>query len=172
MIDIKYYQKCRNIQRLNGVYTQRDYNLMEHQWMVGVLFRQFASLEDVSYDINVWDIILKHDLVETITMDLPWPVKNFNNETKEAWETIEKEIGKEHFQFEQYSDESIKSNLNPRQFALFKACDTLDLLIFVKEEIEFGNDSKEMLEVERNCLKILGSLEFKFPKIYKFIQTL
>jgi len=170
MIEIHYYQKCRGVKRMGNIFTLRQYNLMEHQYMVGMLFRHFASIEDVPYDINIWDIVLHHDIVEVVTQDLPWPVKNFNQVTKESWRLIENELIKKHFQLEKYSDESIKSILTPRQYALLKACDTLDLLIFVKEEKSYGNCSKEILEVENNCLKIFNSLEFDFPKIVKFIK--
>lgn len=170
MIDIRYYQKCRNIHRMSMMFTLRPYNLLEHQYIVGMLFRKFASEEDVSYDINVWDIVLNHDILEVVTTDLPWPIKNFNSKTKESWEVIENEILESNFQLQKYSDENIKSNLNPRQFALFKACDTLDLFIFCKEEQELGNNSKDIKEVISNCFKIMDSLKFKFPKIIKFMS--
>lgn len=171
MIEIKYYQACRGVKRMGNIFTLRPYNILEHQYIVGMLFRNFASKEDVPYDINVWDIVLNHDIIEAVTQDLPWPVKNFNPVTKEAWQTIENEILKSHPQLCKYSDEEMKKRLNERQHALMKACDTLDLFIFVKEEQKYGNCSKEILEVEQNCLRILEGLKFKFPKIQKFIEN-
>ena len=154
-MDIQYYLKCRNVERLSQVYIHQSYNLMSHQWMTGMLFKHFASLEDVPYDINAWDIVLKHDLLETISTDLPWPIKNFNDKTKDSWGIIENELISKHFQLEKYSDENIKKSLNERQYALFKVVDVLDLWIFVKEEISIGNNSKQIKEVEENCIKII-----------------
>lgn len=170
-MDIQYYLKCRNVERLSQVYIHRNYNLMSHQWMTGMLFRHFASLEDVPYDINVWDIVLNHDILETISTDLPWPIKNFSDKTKDAWSVIENELINKHFQLLKYSDENIKKSLNARQFALFKMCDILDLWLFVKEEISIGNNSKQIKEVEENCYKIFDSIEFKFHNIIKFIES-
>ena len=168
MIDIKYYRKMKNIDRLAQGYKNRSYNLLEHSYMVAMLFRHFASLEDVPYDMNVFDLVLHHDVVEVISADLPWPIKNFNDKTKEAWNIIEEEVIKKHFQLEKYSDENLKKGMTTLQYSLFKACDILDLYIFVKEEISLGNKAVFIKEVEKNCQEILGSLEF--PKIKKFIQ--
>ena len=170
MIDIKYYRKMRNVDRLAQGYKNRPYNLLEHSYMVAMLFRHFASLEDVSYDINVFDLVLYHDVVETISSDLPWPIKNFSDKTKEAWGVIEEEVIKEHFQLERYSDENLKKGMTNLQYSLFKACDILDLYIFVKEEIQLGNNTLFIKEVKKNCETILNSLEFQFPKIKKFIE--
>lgn len=169
---ILYFYKCKDIQRFNGAYTHRTYNLMEHQWNVGMLFRYFASIEDVPYDINVWDIVLKHDMGEVATScDLPWTIKNFNQKTKEAWSVIENEMLKHHYFLEKYSDENIKNSLTELQFALFKACDTLDLFIFCKNEISLGNKSVDMLKAIENCLLIFDSLKFQFPSINNFVNS-
>ena len=171
MISIIYYRKMKNIDRLSMMFKNRPYNLLEHQYMVLVLFRRFASLEDVQYDMNVLDIIMNHDSVEAVTGDLPWNVKNFSLKTKEAWEIIEEDVVDVHFQLEKYTDKEIKKSLNERQYDLFKMCDVLDLFIFVKEEIALGNTSKDMKKVEENCFKIFGSVKTKFPNIQKFIET-
>lgn len=171
-MEIKYYRKLKNIDRMQGLPKQRNYSLMEHSYMVTVLFRHFASIENVSYDMCALDIVMHHDIVESVTMDLPWPIKNHNSETKLAWGVIEEELIKTHFQLSNYSDTNIKGSLTPLQYSLFKACDTLDLLIFVKEEQALGNNTKELREVESNCLGIFKSIGHHFPKISKYIETL
>jgi len=171
MIDIKYYRKMKNIDRMAMGFKNRPYNLLEHCYGVGMLFRHFASLENVPYDINVWDIVLHHDIVEVETTDLPYTIKNFSQVTKQAWEEIEDELVSRHFQLEPYSDAEIKSSLTPLQFALFKACDMLDLWIFCKEEQAIGNKTRFVQEIVDNCIKVLNSLEFKFTKIIKFVET-
>lgn len=168
---IRYYLKCKNVRRMGNIFTHRPYNLMEHQWMVGMLFRHFASLENIPYDINIWDIILKHDLLETESMDLPWPVKNLSPKVKECWGKIEDEVANQHFKLQRYTDEQIKEKLTPLQYNLFKVCDTLDLLLFVKEEIAIGNNTESIREVESNCWKIINNLDFDFPKVKEFIRN-
>jgi len=170
MIDIKYYRKLKYVNRLSQMYKTREYSLFDHQYMVLVLFRRFASLEDISYDMNVLDIVMHHDMLEVISTDLPHPIKNISPEAKKNWIAIEKEIVKKNFQFEKYTDDSINTNLTARQFALFKACDVLDLWIFCKEEQEFGNSSKEIQEVILTCESIINSLDFTFPRIIKYMK--
>lgn len=170
-MDIKYYRKCKNIERLQGSYKHRSYNLLEHQYVVAVLFKHFASLEDISYGMPEFDKILHHDILEVETTDLIYTVKNLNEETKKAWNKIEEEVIKEHFQLRNYSDENIKMSLNEYQFKLFKVCDMLDLWIFCKEEMILGNRSINMKLVIDNCEKaILGKFESvdKFMKEYEY----
>lgn len=169
-MDIRYYRKMKNVQRLGMIHVNRSYNLLEHCYMTAMLFKHFASLEDVPYDMDVFDIILHHDVVEVETTDLPHPIKNFSPKVKEAWEEIENEVTKRHHQLNRYSDKNIKLGLTQRQFDLFKVCDTIDLLIFVREEIAIGNRTKDILEVEKNCLSILDNIQTYFPHAVKFVQ--
>lgn len=167
-MDINYYRKCKNIRRLQGTFIHREYNLLEHQYMVAVLFKNFASIEDISFDFNVFDKILHHDILEVETTDLIYTVKNFNEKTKQAWQDIENEILLKHFQLRKYSDHSIKSSLTENQFELFKVCDLLDLWIFCKEEKTAGNNNKQILEVISNCENLILN---KFDSVTKFINT-
>jgi len=140
---------------------------MEHQYMTGMLFRHFASLEDIAYDINVWDMILKHDILEVVTSDLPYPVKHFNEKTEQAWEVIEKEVVPKYVSLSRYTDESIAIVLNSQQMKLFKAMDLLDLWIFCKEEQALGNNTSEIKIVIRNCEDMLIG---KFGTVDKFME--
>lgn len=169
MIDIKYYRKLKNVTRMSGAFIHQSYNLLEHQYMVGMLFQRFAKLDNVPYDINDLNIVLHHDIVETVTGDLSWVVKNFNQVTKASWATIEEELVHKYFQLEKYSDENIRKGLTELQFLLFKACDILDLFIFIHEEIKLGNRSDEIIEAYNNCLKIFDDINIKnnFPHLKK-----
>jgi 5'-deoxynucleotidase YfbR-like HD superfamily hydrolase len=172
MIDIKYYRKLKNVTRMPGAFIHQSYNLLEHQYMVGMLFQKFAKLDNVSYDINDLNIVLHHDIVETVTGDLSWVVKNFNQVTKNCWATIEEEVTYKHFQLQQFSDEKIKFGLTELQYLLFKSCDVLDLFIFIYEEIKLGNRSDEIIDVYNNCLKIFDDINIKnnFPHLKKAVD--
>lgn len=45
--------KMKDVERFNGTRKLQGYNLLEHSYMTAMLFRIFASKEDVAYDINV-----------------------------------------------------------------------------------------------------------------------
>lgn len=141
----------KDIQRLPNTPHHRGYNLLEHGLVVGMLFRWFASEEDVAYDINVLDKVLLHDYVESVTGDLNSCVKNFNSTTKAAWDVIEGEICKYDFSLQPYSDTELKKCMTELQHRLFKMCDYLDLWIFCRNEIALGNDSKKIKMCRNNC---------------------
>lgn len=145
----------KDIQRLPNTPHHRGYNLLEHGLVVGMLFRWFASEEDVPYDINVFDKVLLHDYVESVTGDLNACVKKFNNKTQVAWDIIEQEICDNDPVLSPYSDKNIKGYLTDEQYRLFKMCDTLDLWIFCRNEISLGNGSKKLRKCLDNCQKLL-----------------
>lgn len=164
---------CRNINRIPGGSIHRNYNLMEHQWVVGMLFKYFANLEGISYCINVWDTILNHDIAESATLcDLSYQIKNLNETTKRAWEEIEEQALSHHPYLEKYSDLAIKKGLNEKQYALFKSMDYLDLWIFCKEEIALGNKTKRVIGIEFNCLELISEIcnKYGFNSVLKFID--
>ena len=165
-MDIFYYRKLKNLDRLNGKFKLRNYNLIEHSYMVAMLFKHFAKIEDVCYDPQVFDAILHHDIVEVVTADLPYDVKNFSEETKLAWAKIEEELVKDHPQLERYTD--TKLVLTPFQFMLFKVCDLLDLWIFLKEESSYGNNSKDVREITQRAEEMIKG---KFKSVDKYIET-
>lgn len=167
---IDYLKRCKNIERLGLYYKIRSYNLLEHQYMTAMLFRQFASLEDVSYSMQEFDLVLCHDIVETVTMDLSYEVKNVTPEAKEAWDTIEKAVTKLHPRLDRYSDTNLKSGLNERQHKLFKSCDLLDLFIFCIDEYKLGNRSEDIQRVLENCRKLIPA--YGFPHVIEYMRKI
>lgn len=138
-----------------------------------MLFRWFASEEDVSYDINVFDKVLLHDYVESVTGDLNACVKKFNDNTAAAWDIIEYEICHGDANLLPYFDEEIKKTMTDLQYRLFKTCDYLDLWIFCKNEIALGNACKKIKMCLNNCEVALCRIsnDFKdFKSIKKFME--
>lgn len=163
----------KEIQRLPNTPHHRGYNLLEHGMVVGMLFRWFASEEDVAYDINVFDKVLLHDYVESVTGDLNSCVKNFSPATKAAWELIEREICSTDIVLQPYSDDALKKGMTDLQHRLFKMCDYLDLWIFCKNEIALGNACKKIKMCLNNCEVALCRIfnDFKdFKSIKKFME--
>lgn len=157
----------KEIKRLPNTPHHREYNLLEHCFVVGMLFRWFASEEDVSYDINVFDKVLLHDYVESVTGDLNACVKKFNETTAVSWEKIEHEICSKNSILAPYTDEVIKSSMTMLQYKLFKVCDYLELWIFCKNEQSLGNNSKKLLECINNCQRLIE----KYTEDWKYFKS-
>lgn len=168
-MEIKYYRALKNVDRLSGVSKHRSYNILEHSYMVAILFKYFASKENVPYGFAEFDYILNHDLLESVSGDLSYEVKNISQLTKDSWHTIEKEVIHLHPSLSKYSDSNIKQNLSELQFKLFKACDLLDLWIFLIEERALGNYTRRVQEIIYRCEELIDGLGFK--KINEFIKN-
>ena len=153
------------------IHKTRRNSLLEHQFMVAFLFKHFAELEKIKISLKVFDLVMNHDALESITSDLPWPVKNFTAITKKAWKELEHEIINYTPELRVYTDGGLRRELTTEQHDLFKTCDTLDLWIFVQEEISYGNNSKDIKKVESNCLNIFRSIQTKFPSVENFLKS-
>ena len=150
----------RNVRRLTGNMMHRNYNLLEHSYMVVVLFMEFCRREDITINLACIDLVLHHDIVETVTSDLPYPVKNYNTKTQTCWEEMENEILKEHPCLTRYSDARIKQLLPTKAYELFKVCDLLELWICMSEEVALGNVSSDCMQVIHKCNELIkGNFE-------------
>jgi len=174
-VSISNYRKMLNIQRLSGTYKQRSYNLAEHSYYVVILFQHFAEIEKIDYDVKELSLILRHDLVEVLTGDLIYTVKNSSPDNKERWELIEDEIIGKHKEFLPYSDSSIKSFLTEDQFRLLKICDLLELWIFLQEEKIAGNKNWSVFDISDRCVKLITSYclsgNRQFLSVIKFMNS-
>jgi len=139
------------VERLSGRAKNKPYNLVEHSYLVGMIFKDLCEREGLSFTVEEWDLVLKHDLLETKTGDLLWPVKHLNDKTKKLWDAIEEEIVTEYPHLRTYSDENIKEKLGEQKFQLFKTADYLELYFYCLNEIELGNHDEEILLVVQTC---------------------
>ena len=150
---IPHLRRQKQIDRLSSKFKLRGYNLQEHSYMVAVLFIQVCKQENIDITSEQIDYVLKHDLVEVVTADLQFPVKNFNKTTENAWDIIEKEVvGKGYPELRNYID--IKDVLNDELYRIFKLCDCLDLWMFCTEEVRFGNSNPEISQVVNTCERL------------------
>jgi len=166
---IEYYRRMKNIQRLGTHVIQREYNLLEHQYMVTVLFRHFAYREDVPYNIDTLDLVMKHDVLEIFTGDLPYDIKKINSLVEKSWDVVEQEVAEIHPELKPYTDTNIQQAMNPSQYKLFKACDMLELWVFIWEEMQLGNRNPRLAAVEKRARKILN--DFSFVSIIQFMNN-
>lgn len=166
-MDIPYYRRLKNVNRLGVEAILRPYNLLEHSYMVTVLFMHFAAKEGWAYGISCIDHILHHDILETVTGDLPYVVKRFSSTTLECWSKIEEEIVGVHPQLITYTDDYMERTLTPGQLELFKVCDLLDLWIFLKEEQGLGNTNARCQEIINTCVTLIKG---KFKSVDQFMN--
>lgn len=163
----------KDIQRLPNTPHHRGYNLLEHSLVVGMLFRWFATEENIAYDMNVFDKVLMHDYVESITGDLNACVKKFNERTAKAWDIIESEVCKSNTVLAPYTDEAIRASMTEEQHGLFKMCDYLDLWIFCRNEIALGNTTTKITECLHNCETLMSRISMqwqRYKSIAKFMK--
>ena len=158
-----------------GTTKIKDYDLMQHQYMTANLFAILCKLENVEYNLEVFQAVLNHDLMETATRcDLPWPVKRLNDETSKAWDLIEEEVAKSNPHLSDYTDENFKLKMTEEQRAICKIADYLDLYYYVVREAELGNKTKEITEVIDNCEYLMPDIcnKFGFSKTLEFIRSI
>lgn len=173
--EIKYLRKMLNIQRLTGTKKHRSYNLAEHSYYVALLYDYFGMEEHIR-TTDTLKYVLLHDYMEVFTADLPYHVKNLNEKTKGIWASLEKEVYIERASKKSdlvLTDEMLEYDLlTTPQFQLFKACDLLELWLFLTEEYEMGNQSVEILRIMEKCEDLLQSpdSEFSFESIKEFMN--
>jgi 5'-deoxynucleotidase YfbR-like HD superfamily hydrolase len=134
--------------------------------MVTILFAHFAKLEKIGYDAKVLEVIMHHDILEVVTGDLPYTIKNLSSSTKACWSAIETETAIEFPSFDEYTDENIKKAMTKKQYKLFRACDLLDLWIFLAEENRLGNSALPIHEIRDKCVELIGG---KFKSIDEYM---
>lgn len=156
---IHYYRRMLNIQRLAGVPKHRSYNLAEHSYFTALLFLDICNAIGAAPTAGQLDLVLKHDLLEVFTADLPYPIKNLNDVTKAAWATIEQEAIHANLTvgfLGEYADSSLADGLKELH-DVFKAADLLELWIFCTEEQVMGNCSVQIEGVCRKCEDLLST---------------
>lgn len=168
MIEVKYYRLMKNVDRMSRWPKLRGYNLLEHSYMVTVLFMRFAKLENVEYDVEVLDFILHHDVLEAITGDLGHDVKKMNFLTEDCWNAIENTVVERYPQFEKYTDVRADLLLTVDQHQLFKVCDLLDLWIFLNEEKALGNTSMHISDMIDTCISLVRD---KFDSVTSYMNN-
>lgn len=167
---VTYQRRMLNIQRLAGTPKIRSYNLAEHSYFVATLFLEFAAREDMHVGMNSIKKVLNHDIVETITADLPYMAKNYSAATKNAWATIEQQLSTYHGRLRDFTDDALGSDLTAKEYALFKTVDLLELWIFCVEEHALGNISTSLHSVTKKCYELIYE-NGEFESVKKFMDS-
>ncbi len=158
----EHMRKMDNVQRLSGFKLIQDYSLTKHCYHTGMLFLKISLLEKISVNYAEMMFVFQHDILETITGDVLYPVKNYNDQTKYHWRHIEMELTDEDGEFHylhKFTDAYAETFMSTDAMKLFKACDLYELYLFCVEEYVLGNGTLRNIIV--NCAEILSTCGIK-----------
>jgi 5'-deoxynucleotidase YfbR-like HD superfamily hydrolase len=160
---IEYARRMRDVRRLAGFQTIRNYSDAEHCYYTGLLFMEIAKEEKLDITLKQIEFVFLHDILEILTGDLLYPAKNTNSVTKEAWDIIEREVEKTIPDLFGYAETTASVFFSPSAWALFKDCDALELWICCNEEKRLGNVmyNADSTTVEDTMFNILKNSQFK-----------
>lgn len=132
-------RRMRDVPRLAGFFKTRPYSDAEHCYYTGMLFEDIAYADGVPVTKEEIYWVYRHDAFEVLTGDLLYPAKNTNRATQSFWESIELEIAERNPALAPFTDYEATRWFQPVSLALFKDCDSLELLMFCEEEKSRGN---------------------------------
>jgi 5'-deoxynucleotidase YfbR-like HD superfamily hydrolase len=144
-------RKLKNCNRLSGFSLIQTYSVAEHCYYTGILFETIADELMISITDAEREYVYRHDIIESITGDMLRPVKNFNIHVKDCWKRIEQELlmAEEFIFLHAYRDHP--HYFEDETWRLFKICDVLELLLFIKEESKLGSKNMELQIIADNC---------------------
>lgn len=156
-------RRMRDVRRLSGFYLTRPYSDAEHCYYTGLLFLKMARDHAVALSPSSIAWVFCHDAMEVATGDLLYPVKNASKDSREAWDIIEEEAGLAFPKMAEFTDARGKELLGEKAWALFKACDSLELWLFCREEAERGNVLRNIdgSTVEDTMFALIERCEFE-----------
>jgi 5'-deoxynucleotidase len=156
----------------------REENLCEHSLEVSIIAHALATIGNIRYnkDLNAERaalIGLYHDASETITGDMPTPVKYYNDDIKNSYKLIEKTACEKLLN---KLPEDIRSSYEPLFFKneedeyiwkLVKAADKLSALIKCMEETNSGNT--EFSSAQSSTSMTVSKMAQELPEVADFI---
>ena len=150
--EISYYDyKLKNVMRLSTVPTHRPYTVAIHSYYTALLYIEICECEKQWIDQQNLMWVLRHDVVEAVTGDLIYPVKNKNGTTQMSWENIEWMMTKDTI-LESFTEGNSSRKFSKEAWNIFKCADLYELFLFCTEEYELGNRHIGIIKVLRNCL--------------------
>ncbi len=150
-------------------------NIAEHSLQVAVISHLLATIKNTLFSGNVNAekialIAMYHDANETITGDLPTPIKYFNPEIKKAYKSLEKVANDKLLSMLPEELQPIYSNIifndEKELLILIKAADKLSAYVKCIEEEKAGNS-----EFRKASEAIYSQLlEFNLPEVDYFLN--
>ena len=172
------FTRMNYIDRWGLMRNTRHESLSEHSANVASIAHVLAEIAVAQFgaqDVRperVAVTALYHDMSETLTGDMPTPVKYRNDEIKQSYKAVEREAED---QIVEMVPETIREDmktyvkaegLTPREASIIKAADKIGALIKCIEEAQSGNT--EFKTAEQSTLKSVRSMEL--PELTFFME--
>ena len=132
----------------------KDEDLAQHSFGVAYycfqICHQYGLPEDIMYKAVSMGVI--HDIGECFTSDLPHDVKYENPELKTLCDQLERRYI---FFIPEIKDLwcELEDNKDSIYYWIVKLADTKSVISYVKREIDLGNRTDEMKEIEKESMK-------------------
>ena len=160
--------RMKYINRWSLMRNEHSENLAEHSFEVSVIAHALAVTGNKKFGKNndcerAAFLGLYHDAPETLTGDLPTPVKYYSNEVRDAYKTVENyatssllEMLPEEF-LPEYESAFIKKEEDAGLWAYVKAADKISALIKCLQEKNAGNtEFKDAAQSTLEAIEALG----------------
>ena len=146
--------RLSDLKRYNNMPRIKSESLAEHQYYCGLILIKLKdyiiNLSYVHFSILL-QYVLVHDIGELYTGDIPHNVKEDYPDLRKLLERIENEkinsFGFSDILKEVEKDEKLK--------ALFKLCDTIQVVQYCENEKRLGNFSQDMTLIREEALRLV-----------------
>jgi len=161
-------QKLRWIDRCSNTPHIKPYSVAQHSFYAAMYAVVFSSIENESHRYEKYNLgivaqkALVHDLEESVTGDILFPIHNQYEEFKSKLDFIrdrcvEKEVFKElSDQNKQFFIKLWKEAKDDTNEGKMVACmDKFEILMYIISEMEIGNHSVPIVEIYTNAIIII-----------------
>lgn len=130
----------------------KDEDLAQHSYCVAYYCFQIALEYEIPDSIRNKAISMSiiHDIGECFTSDLPHDVKYENPELKELCDKLERKYVNKLPEISELWDE-LELNKMSIEYAMVKLADSMSVLAYSNRELQLGNTTKEMVEINQNA---------------------
>lgn len=167
--------RMKYINRWALMRNEHSENLSEHSFEVAVIAHALAVIKNKRFGSNINGeraalLGLFHDAPETLTGDMPTPVKYYSEEVRNAYKTVEENACKslidmlpEDFQSE-FAPLLISQEEDAELWKLVKAADKISALIKCLEERKAGNS--EFIKAGEGIRESIEKLDMPEAKVF------
>ncbi len=177
-----FLSRMRQIARWSLMRNTVPENVQEHSHQVAVLAHALALIRNRMFDgrLNperIALLALYHDATETLTGDLPTPIKYFSPKISEAYRDLEQVARDRILDMlpevlrEDYA-QIMGENGETEEHSILKAADRLSALLKCMEEEKNGNREfhKARLSIHRRLLEMCGPEGKEMPEVQYFLS--
>lgn len=173
--------RMKNIKRWSLMYCAENENVMEHTAETAFVAHALACIKNKLYggNVNVEKVVLYalyHETGETLTGDLPTPVKYYNGDISSAYKNIEraacdKILNSLPAELQGEFDDFVLHDEKSEEYKVVKRADRLCAYVKCLSELKRGNGEFEKAKITiENQLKADGAPETEYF-IENFVQS-